>query len=143
MCIRDRFNGSATGFARLTGTGSVVGTYSASASGTSFEPAFGNASATFTAHATGAITKIGTGSLSADTQLRAVGTAFEPAYGAIYATFSANGIGQVFTHSEPGEVAGDFLTASLRGKWKTGNVEGDFTTAGLHGNVKILVESPY
>jgi hypothetical protein len=61
----------------------------------------------------------------------------------LYATFSANGVGQVFPQTAPGTVTGDFLTASLRGKWKTGSVEGDFTTAGLHGNVKILVESPY
>jgi len=61
----------------------------------------------------------------------------------LYATFSANGVGVVYAHSAPGEVTGDFLTANLRGKWKTGSVEGDFKNAGLHGNVKILVESPY
>jgi hypothetical protein len=84
-----------------------------------------------------------TGRLSVTFTTSASGTAFEAGQGALYATFSASAVGVAYPLTAPGEVTGDFKTASVRGKWKTGSVEGDFKTAGLYGNVKILVESPY
>ena len=116
--VNGQFNASATGVIRLSGQGSLTGSYNGSASASSFIPAQANLSGTFSASATGAILIPGKANLSASVQLRAVGNAFLPAQGAIYTTFSASGVGRVFPFTEPGSVTGDFKTASLCGSYK-------------------------
>jgi hypothetical protein len=44
----------------------------------------------------------------------------------------------------PGEVAGSFMTAQVRGSWESANVAGSFNTASVRGAVELpLVEGAH